>query len=374
MSRSASRANESVDKIKVYSKAFIDELSERGILDQQFVSDKFYLEKPSNYGEIWEAIKKDRPDDKPTEADYEEYATAALSVSTEAEQKLLYTSFFGNSMKIKAPHIRQHDERWTKHEPITGGLHTRHCKQVPHPDLAEGLRGLQVPRWIRDLLSGYSVPCERLAFPNFLVELKRDKSMFTAHVQNRHCGASASQAFVEYFAQLHEDPESPWNIARVGSIEFNGDCVVGNVHWVSSSDTSGTDRQVRKYHMTRILCRFTCGLSYEDFIIARKEARNFREFFEAGREAFLEDCIKQHEPQNEAPSSINDASEVNVDEDEDRVVSGPREASQPPKSKARNTAENQKRDDQAGLKGGGKALKGKTRGRKKNKANEDEYM
>jgi hypothetical protein len=87
------------------------------------------------------------------------------------------------------------------------------------PELAEGLRGLRVPRWIRDLLRGYSAPGERLAFPNFRVELKRDQSMFPAHVQNRHCGASASQAFVEYFVQALENPESAWNIARVGPRE-----------------------------------------------------------------------------------------------------------------------------------------------------------
>jgi hypothetical protein len=61
----------------------------------------------------------------------------------------------------------------------------------------------------------------------------------------------------------------------------------------------------------------------KNFITARKEARNFREYFEAGREASVEDRIKQHEPQDEAPSSINDALAGEESVDEDEVVSGP---------------------------------------------------
>jgi hypothetical protein len=95
--------------------------------------------------------------------------------------------------------------------------------------------------------------------------------MFTGHVHNRRCGATASQAFVEYFVQLHDKPKSAWNVARVGSIEFTGSVIIGNVHWVSSSDESGHDPEVRKYHMTRVMCHFTYGLGFQNFKKAYKE-------------------------------------------------------------------------------------------------------
>lgn len=329
MDRSASRASESADKDKVstvYDEAFIDELQERGVLDQRFESDGFHLEKPSNYFQIRDAISKDRPIDRPSEADFRRYTKAVWSAGNEAEQGMPYALFFDNTESIEDPHFRIKDKRWKEHKPIVGELDIKHCKPVPKPDLAEGLRALEVPTWIRGRLSGYAVPCARFAFPNYLVELKRDVSMFIAHVQNRHCGAVAAQAFVEYFVQLHEKPEAAWNVARVGSIEFNGDVVVGNIHWVSSSDASGKDRTVRKYHMTRVMCHFTYGLSYEDFILARNEARNFREYFEAGRETFLKECNELRQPPNEVPILVSKTDEE--DSDDDCTVTGQRAASQ----------------------------------------------
>jgi hypothetical protein len=290
----------------VYNEAFIDELQERGVLDQRLNSDMSELEKPSNYVQIRDAITKDRPDDRPSEADFKKYTEAAWSVANEAGQGRPYALFFGNTEDIEQPHIRREDKRWKEHKPVIGALNINHSKPLPKPDVAEGLRALNIPLWIRERLGGYAVPCARVAFPNYLAELKRDASMFTAHLQNRHCGAVASQAFVEYFVQLHGKPDDAWNMARVGTIEFNGDVVIGNIHWVSSrSDASGKDRAVRKYHMTRVLCRFTSGLSYEDFVVARKEARNFREYFEAGREAFLKECKELNERPVEGPMSAS---------------------------------------------------------------------
>jgi hypothetical protein len=320
MSRSASRASERAEKDKtstVYNEAFIDELEERGVLDQQFEGDGFELEKPSNYVQIRDAITKDRPNDRPTEADFKKYTEAAWLVANEAGKGRPYAHFFGNTEDIGKPHIRREDKRWKEHKPVIGALKINHCKPIPKPDVAEGLRALNVPAWIRERLGGYAVPLARVAFPNYLVELKHDVSMFTAHVQNRHCGAVASQAFVEYFVQLHGKPEEAWNVARVGTIEFNGDVVIGNIHWVSSSDASGKDQTVRKYHMKRVMCRFTSGLSYEDFVVARKEARNFREYFEAGREAFLKECKELNERPAEGLMSASSEEEGDPDDDDD---------------------------------------------------------
>ncbi len=315
MPKTASKANygekEKDKAITVYSQTFLDELTERGILEQQIEKQRAGFQKPANYDEIRSAILKDRPHDKPTKANYKTYMQSVMNISNETAQRKLYGSFFGTSGEIEAPHLEQSDERWLKHNPIVGKVDRKDCKQAPKPDLAEGLRALEIPRWIRKRLQGHAVPRSRLAFPNFLVELKRDKSMFTAHVQNRHCGAVAMQGFVEYYFQLHDDPKDAWNIARVGSIEFNGDTVVGNVHWASSSKRNP---ESRKYHMTRVMCNFTCGLSYEDFVSARKQARNFREYFMTKRVVLRRECRALPRPPDEPLTS---SSEDDEDSDEE---------------------------------------------------------
>ena len=316
MPKSASRANDGEkekDKaITVYSQTFLDELTERGILEQQLEKQGSGFQKPANYDEIRSAILKDRPHDKPSRANYKTYTESVMNISNESAQRKLYGSFFGTSEEIEAPHLEQSDERWLKHNPIVGKVDRKDCKQAPQPDLAEGLRALEIPRWIRKRLQGYAVPRSRLAFPNFLVELKRNKSMFTAHVQNRHCGAVAMQGFVEYYFQLHDDPKNAWNIARVGSIEFNGDIVVGNVHWASRSKKNP---ESRRYHMTRVMCNFTYGLSYEDFVTARKQARNFREYFMTKRVMVRRECRNLPRPPNEPPTSSSEE-----DEDSDKEI------------------------------------------------------
>ncbi len=369
MVKSQSKACENAKKERaptVYSQTFIGELEERGILDQQFESDGFDLEKPPNYDEIRNAIERDRPGDRPSQADYKEFTELALSVANETEQRDLYALFMGNRSKLKKPHLRQQSQQWNKHVPINGEVEAADCKQVPSPDLVEGLRAPEVPRWIRKHLRGYAVPRAQLCFPNFLVELKRDKSMFVGHVQNRHCGATASQAFVEYFVQLHDERQLAWNIARVGSIEFNGYVVVGNVHWVSSADQLDQDRTIREYHMTRVMCHFTYGLGYEDFVNARKEARNFRDYFLEGREAFLEECRKRPQLHNDGPESNSEGD--GEESDSASTADVEKEASQP-QTKAKRAAKRQsskKRDqNQAAVKGGGRVSKRTRAGREK---------
>jgi hypothetical protein len=375
----AKSANENVDKERattVYSQTFLGELDERGILDQQFEDGKYELEKPSNYNQIRDAIVKDRPDDEPTKAEYKEYTDSALALGNETDTRVpLYPLLFGKLAKMEQPHVRRQDVKWNKHKPIVGSLGVESCRQAPRPDLAEGLLGSKVPRWIRDQLGGYSVPRADTAFPNFLVELKRDKSMYTAHIQNRHCGAVASQAFVEYFVRLHGNSKLAWDVARVGSVEYNGDCVVGNIHWVSSSDSSGQDRNIRKFHMIRAMCRFTYGLSYEDFKTARKEVRNFREYFQADRETFLKECKELPERPNNGPLSISE--EVQDITDDDSTVSAQQEASQPLNEKSAQAAKRQsskkRNSNQAAVKGGGPEPKKATRGRKKKNDNNEEH-
>ena len=362
MPRSTPKANEKNDKEKattVYSQTFVGELKERGVLDQRFEKNGFILEKPSNYDKIRSAIEKDRPHDRPSNADYKEYTEAVFSASNETEQKELYDLLFGISKPIKSPHLKQQDQRWLKQEPIIGDVDPRDCKQAPQPDLVEGFDATEIPRWIRKHLKGYAVPRAQLAFPNFLVELKRDKSMYTAHVQNRHCGAVASQAFVEYFVRLRKDPDLAWNIAKVGSVEFNGDIFVGNLHWASSPDITGRNRKSRQYHMTRVMCRFTYGLTFEDFEIACKEARNFREYFLGDRDEFLEECVKLPVPQIEGSLPVHGEGEEGSDDHSTiRGAQEPSHQGEPNEGHARKERTSTKRTkNQAAVKGSARAPK-----------------
>lgn len=161
-----------------------------------------------------------------------------------------------------------------------------------------------MPEWIVNDLNGLIAPSS-LAFPNFILELKRDGSMYTAYAQNMHNGSTAVQAYHEYYAQIRNTPDESWNIARVGSIQFNGSIVEGNIHWVSKKDGDGTRPQDREYHMTRVMHNSTTGLGLEDFEKARREARNFRDYFRNVREELLED-FNQHleRPANRPPPTV----------------------------------------------------------------------
>ena len=355
MPRSTTKAREDVKKekpITVFSLSFLDELMERGILDQDFDQKTSELHKPSNYEAIRTAILQDRPDDVPSQADYKNYVEVLKDVSNEtAVQMKLYGLFFGNAEALRAPHVESAGQQWTKYQPITGKIPQEDCKHVPHPATAEGLQAVEIPRWIRERLLGYALPCSRFAFPNFVVELKRDGSMYTAHVQSRHCGAAASQGFVEYFVQLENDSEDAWNDARVGSIEFNGEVVVGNVHWATRSKNNSKSR---KYHMKTVMCRFTCGLDYDDFKNARKEARNFREYFAKEREKFHKRCRRLARPPSQPEASFGEESadelkkhKAPTGEQTDQLsstVPSRREAAQPAISTGRSSQKRSKND------------------------------
>lgn len=218
--------------------------------------------------------------------------------------------------------------------PILGQADPKDCKQRPNPEVAEGLISTEVPYWIRKRLGGYCNPRAYIAFPNFVVELKGDGSMFVAHVQSRLAGAVASQAFVECLDQIQGNAKSAGETSLVGSIKFNGEVIMGNIQCVSSSNGSLTNRKARKYHITRVMSRTTHGLGYEDFIAACKEARNFRDYFRVKQEKFLEDCNGLSEPKEQLSSRSRmrqqTTGEDEEDEDDDEDETGDQQHKSPP--------------------------------------------
>lgn len=241
---------------------------------------------PNNYQEILTAIGKERAHSPgPSPLDYKNYAEAVFDSHTEDSVKLLlFPRFFGPLLEIKDGHSQESGQPWTKGVAIAGENSAKELSSKTIPDYAEGLKAPELPEWVCETVGASSAPGGLMAFPNFLVEQKRDLSMYTAHAQNRHRGAIASQAYHDYYEKVRKNPDESWAIAKVGSIEFNGDIVVGNLHWVDKTSRG------RRYHMTRILCLFTCGLKFEDFKEARKRARNFRDYFSDIRDNLREEC------------------------------------------------------------------------------------
>lgn len=288
------KTGESVDPAKVYSKAFRNVLKRQGILEQQY--SRKHAREPNNFEEIRSAIKQERSGSPPpNEHDYEQYAEAVLNTQNEdAVRTKLFDRYFGVPLNMEEGHIHEYNQMWTKYVAVVGPALPESCTQRPKPDYAEGIDEADLPEWMCNQLRGTCIPSEVMAFPNFVAEYKRNASMYIAHTQNRHCGSIASQAYHEYYTKIRKEPDESWDIAKVGTIEFNGDVMVGNVHWVSKGDGGRTDRNHRIYHMTRVLCRFTCGLTFEDFKEARDEARNFRDYFLGVRNDLREECTSLH--------------------------------------------------------------------------------
>lgn len=302
------KTTDSVDPVKVYSKAFRNVLKRQGILEQQYLNQKATV--PTNFEQIRSAITQERPHSPPPDQfDFEQYAQAVINTQNEdAVRTKLFDRYFGVPLNIEDGHIHEYNQTWTKYVAVVGTALPESCTHRPKPDYAEGIDEADLPEWMCRELKGTCIPSEVMAFPNFVAEYKRNASMYIAHTQNRHCGSIASQAYHEYYSQIRKTPDESWDIAKVGSVEFNGDVMVGNVHWVSKGAGGKTDRDHRRYHMTRALCRFTCGLKFEDFKEARKEARNFRDYFWGVRDHLREECTSLQSkaatpPQANAPSN-----------------------------------------------------------------------
>jgi len=298
---------ESASRTTAYNKEFADVLEEIGVLEPQFIAGESKLVVPKNYEDILSAIQDRRAHSpEPSSLDYKEYTEAVLhSRSEKAVLMRLFPRFFGIPLEIKKGHRQENDPVWTKGVAITASGSHLESLQKTSPDYTEGLALSAIPGWVRNDVGACAIPSGVTAFPNFLVELKRDMSMYTAHLQNRHRGAIASRAYHEYYEKIQKKPDESWATARVGSIEFNGDTVVGNIHWVDKS----SDGQERSYHMTRVLCLFTCGLKFSDFKKARRKARNFRDYFLDVRDNLREECkplynatVAPPQPSPEAPA------------------------------------------------------------------------
>jgi hypothetical protein len=252
--------------MSAYDKNLPELLTRRSIFDEVLPPNP---ENPKNLKAIQDAIFA-----LPTEPDGQgvgDYTTYCQTIFETGISELDLGSracipFFGIPNKLPGIHIRGGGLKW-------GDVNQPKLDFVLKPDYIEGISSLLLPEWVEKHLGNYARPIAGVAFPNFLLECKGESSMRVAHVRCRLAGAYAARGYYELHS-LYGNPDVILDTALVGTIEFNGEICVGNVHWVSKP--SGGDLQ---YDMKRVLCCFTRGLDEQDFIRSRQMARNFRSYF-----------------------------------------------------------------------------------------------
>lgn len=284
-------SSESVDMISLYSQKFANRLEAQGILGHHFPENKTKLRVPDNFETIKSFIQKPRKSPEPTEYDYKKYAeTLFRAGSCENKIYTLFNMFFDVPILLENGHLREIQQKWTKIFPIG----TQDIEHRPRPGYAEGLKTSNLPQWVRTRLGSLITFNEQINLPNFIVELKREGSQLKAHQQNIYNGAFGSQAYHSYYEHILQTPDESWDMAKVGTLVFDGDTVVGNVHWVSKSPNN--EIRDRDFLVARVFCHFTLGTGLEDFRTARRAARNFHDYFRRVRSDLRRDCAELINP------------------------------------------------------------------------------
>lgn len=259
--------------MSTYDKNLPEQLTRRGIFDEILPLDPA---KPKNLSAIQDALLASPPSPgtvTPSDEEINQYSVYCQIITSVGilESDLAaraFVPFFGVPIVLPKPHVRGGKQQW-------GETAEPKIQQRPKPDYFEGLSSYCVPEWVEKHLKNYARPFPEIAFPNFLVEHKSEGSMKVAHTQCRLDGALAARGYYELYG-LFGDPSVVLNTALVGTVEFNGESFVGNIHWVSQPSGGGKELE---YHMRRVVCFFARGLKVEDFLTARRAARNFRAYF-----------------------------------------------------------------------------------------------
>ena len=265
------------------------QMTENNLLEQQSMGGA--LETPKNCAAIRAAIQKDR-EDSPNQDDFDKYLEQIFEPINEGETDIgLFRPFMDISWPLKSGHLGRVQKQWSNCVSFIKSSTGKSYMPRPNPDYTEGIQQKMIEDKVREMHPLILVD-ESMALPNFIAELKHHESMFHAHAQNRHYSAAAAQAWHKYYEGYTKRPEESLDIATVGSMEFNGDILVGNIHWASKY-RGNKELKEPEYHMTRVMRRFVFGFNLQDFALARKEARNFRQYFFDRREELLEKFRKE---------------------------------------------------------------------------------
>ena len=288
-----------------YDPLMPEKLTGFGVFDEMYSSDVQDLKTPNNMQDIVNAINA-RPNHNPNEVQLRQEYKAWL----EAILKPIFNEddagrYFNGYMDLPqydppAPHFLAMKQQWTT--PADSQIKT----WKPNPDFVEGIAGPQLPEWISTALGPYVRPDVAMvvALPNLIAEFNCKGGMKIAHQQARLDGGYASQGLFKLYEYLrglgqpYEDLDFTQYFldhALVGSIEYNGEIIIGNVHWATISKEPG--RKV-DYHMRRVMGHLSRGLGFKDFVTYRTQARNFRQYFSNEREKIFKELSGLPQPRN----------------------------------------------------------------------------
>jgi hypothetical protein len=286
-------------------------LADYGVFDEMFDGDE--LKKPRNLQAILKHITSMQNDGRNKsremeKGEYKRWAEAILAPAfSEDTAGLWFHPYMDiDILPLPPPHLKETNTQWK----------TMPDSQIrtwkPKPDFVEGIIGQNLPRWVSNALGAYVIPDSdaAMALPNLVAEFKGKGYMKIAHQQARLDGGYATQGFFKLYkhldklngegkgklGDLYKGLDFTGNFldqALVGSLEFNGEVIIGNVHWAAKS--TDVDREV-DYHMRRVMCHLTRGIGFDDFIKNQAEARNFRQYFTNVREKIFKELLEIPQP------------------------------------------------------------------------------
>ena len=288
-----------------YDPLMPEKLTGFGVFDEMYSSDVQDLKTPNNMQDIVNAINA-RPNHNSNEVqlrqEYKAWLEAILKPIFNEDDAGRYFNGYMDlpQYDLPAPHFLAIKQQWTT--PADSQIKT----WKPNPDFVEGIAGPQLPEWISTALGPYVRPDVAMvvALPNLIAEFNCKGGMKIAHQQARLGGGYASQGLFKLYEYLrglgqpYEDLDFTQYFldhALVGSIEYNGEVMIGNVHWATKS--KDPDRKA-DYHMRRVMGHLTRGLDFKDFVKYQTQARNFRRYFSNVREKIFMELSGLPQPRN----------------------------------------------------------------------------
>ncbi len=258
-------------------------LDESGFFDEMWSDANKDFNEPPNLGKVLEEMKSlpsGPTDEIELKKDYKDWVETILAPTFSEDSAGVWFYAYMNIplLKLPPPHYKEDNQQWT----VSPDSQVKPWR--PKPDYVEGIDGRHLPLWITQALGAYVKPESKLALPNFMVEYKGKGSMKIAHQQARLDGGFGSQGFFKLYEFLKKHLGHCFGQPLVGTVEYNGEIIIGNVHWATKSTSSTTGVE---YHMRRVMAHFTRGVSFDQFVRNRAEMRNFRWYFANIRASIL---------------------------------------------------------------------------------------
>ena len=196
----------------------------------------------------------------------------------------------------------------------SGGLAKFRCRRScskTQTDYCEGVQLNALPGRLREQLGPKIIPSERMALPNYIVELKSTSGDFnTGRNQRRNAGAISVQAYEAVISGLPNAKHLPTN-AYVSSIGFDGERMESHIHYSSPPTRDGNTAE---YHMRRIHVSQPIA-TFEEYKRCKSAFKNIRDHCQNIRQEFVT-LSEQYQLPAISPPSLPPASNYIIGEDD----------------------------------------------------------